>query len=148
MAQSRDNSSINRPGLSLRQTFDIYLQAIRNSDLKALFTTVSKSDRFYFLTASGKLIDREGYYDFHRDWFDTAGWEMPVSDIEVFEYANFGFVRAIFHYREPAADNRIYNLDSYFTLIFHKEDDMWKVIADICTPIEKYFTVKDTGEKI
>jgi len=38
---------MNKPGLTLEETFDIYVKAVQNSDLEALFTTVSKSDDFY-----------------------------------------------------------------------------------------------------
>jgi nitroreductase len=44
-------------------------------------------------------------------------------------------------------DGRTYNLDSYFTLIFQKEDGQWKVITDICTPISRYYTEADTDIK-
>ena len=60
----------NRPSLSLRETFDIYVRAVHNSDLKGLFTTVTKNEKFFFLTSTGKLIDtRQDYYKFHEDWF-------------------------------------------------------------------------------
>ncbi len=131
----------NRPGLSLKETFDLYVQAIHNSDLKSLFTTVSNGQDFFFLTSTGKLIDsREGYYTFHEDWFKETGWEMPVELLEVHEGKDYGYIVAKFHYRQKIPEGGTYNLDSYFTLIFHKEDRMWKVVGDICTPIERYRT--------
>jgi len=129
----------NRPGLSLKETFELYVQAIHNSDLKTLFTTVSNGQDFFFLTSTGKLIDsREGYYTFHEDWFKETGWEMPVELLEVHEGKDCGYTVAKFHYRQIIPEGGTYNLDSYFTLIFHKEDRMWKVVGDICTPIERY----------
>ena len=142
MIQSNENVIKNRPGLSLRETFDLYVEAVQNSDLEGLFTVVSKSIDFFFLTARGKLIDRQGYYEFHKEWFSETGWEMPVDDMEVYEKGEFGYTRAVFHYREKKADGETYILDSYFTLIFQKEERMWKVIADICTPIKN-----DTGNR-
>jgi ketosteroid isomerase-like protein len=136
MIQSGENVIRNRPGLTLKETFDLYVRAVQNSDLEGLFTTVSKSEDFFFLTAQGKLIDREGYYEFHKEWFSGTGWEMPVDSIEVYEKGEFGYTTAIFHYREKRPGAETYILDSYFTLIFRKEDGMWKVVADICTPIK------------
>jgi len=72
----------NRTGLSVRQTYELYTQAIINSDLKSLFTTVTNNEKFFFLTTRGRLID---------------------------------------------------------SLIFHKEDNLWKVVADVCTPISRTF---------
>ena len=134
----------NRPGLSLKATFDLYVQAIHNSDLKSLFTTVTDGQDFFFLTSTGKLIDsREGYYTFHEDWFKETGWEMPVELLEVHEGKDYGYTVAKFYYKQRLPESGTYNLDSYFTLIFHKEDGMWKVVGDICTPIERYLIEKN-----
>jgi nitroreductase/ketosteroid isomerase-like protein len=131
----------NRPGLSLKETFDVYIQAIHDSDLNSLFTTVSNGHDFFFLTSRGELINsREGYYKFHQDWFKETGWEMPVELLEVHEGKEYGYTVAGFHYKQIMPEDGKYNLDSYFTLIFHKEDGMWKVVGDVCTPIERYQT--------
>jgi nitroreductase/ketosteroid isomerase-like protein len=131
----------NRPGLSLKETFDVYVQAIHSSDLKSLFTTVTNSHDFFFLTSTGQLINsREGYHKFHQDWFQETGWEMPVELMEVHEGKEYGYTVAKFHYKQEIPEGGKYNLDSYFTLIFHKEDGMWKVVGDVCTPIERYQT--------
>lgn len=131
----------NRPGLSIKETFDIYVKAVQNSDLKTLFTTVTNSDQFFFLTSRGKLIDtRESYHKFHDDWFKEKDWEMPVDFIEAKEGTDYGYTNAIYHYKAKMPDGRKYVLDSYFTLFFHKEDGMWKVVADVCTPIDRYTT--------
>ena len=140
------NSSIlaaeeNRPGLSLKETFEMYVRAIHNSDLKSLFTTVTNNEKFFFLTSAGKLIDtRQGYYKFHEDWFKEEDWEMPVDFLEVHEGKEYGYTTAVFHYRSKIPEGGKYILDSYFTLIFHKEEGMWKVVADVCTPINRYYT--------
>lgn len=140
------NSSIlaaeeNRPGLSLKETFDIYVRAVQNSDLKNLFTTVTENEKFFFLTSTGKLIDtRQDYYKFHEDWFKEEDWEMPVDLLEVHEGKEYGYTTAVFHYRSKIPEGGKYILDSYFTLIFHKEEGMWKVVADVCTPINRYYT--------
>ncbi len=131
----------NRPGLSLKETFDIYVRAVQNSDLKNLFSTVTNNEKFFFLTSTGKLIDtRQGYYKFHEDWFKEEGWEMPVDFLGVHEGKEYGYTTAVFHYRSRIPEGGKYILDSYFTLVFHKEEGMWKVVADVCTPINRYFT--------
>jgi len=56
----------NKPGLCLKETFAIYVRSIQNSDLESLFTTVTKNEKFFFLTSAGRLIDtRTDYYKFH-----------------------------------------------------------------------------------
>lgn len=131
----------NRSGLSLQETFWVYVRSIQNSDIKALFTTVTNSEKFFFLTSRGTLIDtRQGYYKFHEDWFKEKDWEMPVDLLEVKEGNDYGYTNAIYHYRAKTPQAGTYILDSYFTMIFHKEDKMWKVVADVCTPINRYVT--------
>jgi nitroreductase/ketosteroid isomerase-like protein len=134
-------AEVNRPGLSLRETFEIYVRSVQNSDLKGLFTTVTDNEDFFFLTSTGKLIDtRQGYYKFHEDWFKEEGWEMPVDFLAAHEGKEYGYTTAVFHYKSGTPEGGKYILDSYFTLIFHKEEGMWKVVGDVCTPINRYFT--------
>ncbi len=131
----------NRPGLSLKETFGIYVRAIQESDLETLFTTVTDQEKFFFLTSRGELIDsRREYYKFHQDWFLDKDWEMPVKLLEVHEGKDYGYRTALFYYRQKIASGETYSLDSYFTLIFHREDEMWKVVADVCTPISHYLS--------
>lgn len=131
----------NRPGLSLKETFELYVKAVQNSDLKTLFTTVTENEKFFFLTSTGQLIDtRQGYYEFHENWFKEKDWEMPVDFLEAHEGSDYGYANAIFHYKSKLPEGRMYILDSYFTLIFHKEQGIWKVVADICTPFGRTYT--------
>ncbi len=58
----------------------------------------------------------------------------------VHEGKEYGYTTAIFHYKARDPSGGKYILDSYFTLIFNKEYNMWKVVADICTPINRYLT--------
>ena len=124
--------------IPLKATFQKYVRAVQRGDLRMLFTTVTTSKKFYFITAQGKIIKtRKGYYEFHRKWFKQKGWKMPVELISVHEGENFGYTIAIFHYKQKMPDARISVLDSYFTLIFEKEKGTWRVVADVCTPIRR-----------
>lgn len=138
----------NRPGLSLREVFDIYVRSIHNSDLDSLFTTVTKNEEFCFFTSAGRLIDsRTGYYKFHEAWFKEKDWEMPVDHITIHEGDRFGYTTAAFHYKSKRPDGDFDVLDSWFTLIFHKEEGMWRVVADICTPISRFSMSADSEVK-
>lgn len=136
------------PSFSLKETFDLYVESVQNSDLEGLFSTVSDNERFHFLTSKGEFIDsRHGYYRFHENWFKEKNWKMPVELLEIHEGKDYGYTIAIFHYTSNLPHGGLYTLDSYFTLIFHKENGMWKVVADICTPVEQYFTGADSEVK-
>ena len=135
----------NRPGLTLEETFEVYVRSIQNSDIESLFTTVTDNPELFFLTSTGNLIDtRKGYYEFHEEWFKEEDWEMPVELLETVEGKEYGYTLAKFHYRGKTPQGGDYFLDSYFTLIFHRENFMWKVVGDVCTPISKHFTDPDS----
>lgn len=139
------SQSGNRLGMSLRETFDLYVKSIQNSDLEGLFSTVSEKATFFFLTSGGRLIaTREGYSKFHEEWFREKDWEMPVDHIEVYEGGDFGYVTAQYHYKARTPAGGRYHLDSWFTLIFRKEGGMWRVVADVCTPISRAFQDSDS----
>ena len=128
----------NRPGLSLKETFDMYVQSVQNSDLKGLFTTVSDNKEFFFLTSTGKLINtREEYYKFHEQWFKEKDWQWRVDSIAIHEGKDYGYTTALYHYKSKMPDGVTFYLDSYFTLIFHKENEMWKVVADTSSPVDR-----------
>lgn len=135
----------NRPGLTLEETFWIYVQSIQDSDLERLFTTVTEGKDFFFLTSQGHLIDsREAYYQFHEDWFKEEDWEMPVELLRAHEGQNYGYTLAKFMFRGRMPEGGHYALDSFFTLIFSKENGMWKVVGDACTPIKRSYTNSDS----
>jgi len=131
--------------MNLKETFEKYVESIQNSDLEELFSTVTEDEKVLFLNAYGNKIDtREGYYEFHEEWFKSTDWEMPVELLEVHEGAEYGYTVALFHFRQKAPEG-VYDLDSYFTLIFRQENGEWKVVADFCTPIKRTLTEGDTS---
>ncbi len=133
---------------SLRETFDFYVESVQNKQLEILFSIISDQPDFLFITAQGELIQtRKGYYTFHEQWFGDDQWEMPVELISVEEGDELGYTHAIFYYRTRLKDGRNYHLDSYFTLIYRKENGIWKVIGDVCSPVERYFTSDTANTK-
>ncbi len=135
----------NQPERSLQQAFDRYVDAVQSGDLDALFSTVTDQDSMVFITAGGNHIDtRQGYYDFHERWFAEQDWDMPVELVELHEGRDYGYVLARFHFRGGLADSIVHHLDSYFTLIFHREAGEWKVVADLCSPIKRYQVTNET----
>jgi len=147
-AGDSDSEKNSLAGSSLKQAFANYVQAVQKADLEALFETVTERKQFIFLTAQGnRITSRKGYYQFHQRWFKEEDWTMPVELLAVHEGQDYGYTVALFHYKQKLASGEWYCLDSYFTLIFRKEGGEWKVVADICTPINEYFQVGDSSQK-
>jgi 5,6-dimethylbenzimidazole synthase len=137
-----------RPSMSLEDAFHRYVQSVQNSDLEGLFELVTNQEPFHFITAEGQLIDsREGYYQFHKEWFREMDWEMPVELLHVYQREGFGFTIAIFHFRTKTEGGGWDVLDSYFLLFFEKQEGEWKVIADVCTPISRHTVSPDQDLK-
>ena len=133
---AQDEALQNRPGLSLRETFDLYINCIHATDLEGMMSTVTEGPEFVFLTTSGRIIDSvEGYRQFHVEWFAETGWEITFEILAVHEGIDLGFVLSKYHYEGLTPDGEPYSSDSYFTLIFRREDGMWKAIQDQITPI-------------
>ncbi|NHJ02304.1 MAG: hypothetical protein EAX86_09235 [Candidatus Heimdallarchaeota archaeon] len=132
----------NHPSLSLKEVFSLYVDAVQKADLQRLFTTVTDKEDFFFISARGVLIDSlKDYYNFHDEWFKTRNWEMSAELIKIFESPSFGYTMALFYYREQDPDTQqITGLDSYFTLLFRRENGLWKVFSDICSPITRFST--------
>jgi len=139
----------NNPSLSLKEVFTLYVDAVQKSDLQRLFTTVTDNKDFIFITARGKLIDSpQGYYNFHKEWFKEKNWEMPTELIKIYEFQSFGCTIALFHYREiNPSTQQVDGLDSYFTLLYRKEKGMWKIFADLCSPISRFKTNQNEAIK-
>jgi len=143
-----DNDKKKQQSLSIKETFDRYVKAIHNSDLDALFETVTDKEKFFFATSSGKLIDtRDGYYEFHKNWFSQKDWEITFELIEAVEGTEYGYTNAIYDYYTKLDDGRTFTSKAYFTLIFHNENGRWKVVTDVITPISRYIVEKDRDIK-
>jgi ketosteroid isomerase-like protein len=127
---------LNRAGLTIADTFDIYIHSIQNRDLEALMSTVTDGSEMVFLTTSGRLIGTvEGYRQFHIEWFAETGWRIEFEKLKAHEGSDYGYVLTKYHYEGNDEEGRRYQSDSFFTLIFHKEGGMWKVVQDQITPI-------------
>ena len=96
---AQDEALRNRPSLSLRETFDLYINCIHATDLEGMMSTVTEGPEFVFLTTSGRIIDSvEGYRQFHVEWFAETGWEITFEILAVHEGIDLGFVLSKYHY--------------------------------------------------
>ena len=129
---------------TLSETIDIYTKSILNRDLKTLLTTVTDNDTLLFFSTDGTLFHtRKEYVDYHVEWFNEKDWTLSFKTIAVSDGADYGFVNVLFNYRNLLTDGRYFDMESYMTLIFRKENGAWKVTEDIRTPVSRKFLNKD-----
>lgn len=138
----------NKPGFTLKETFDLFVQSIQHSDLKGLLSIISSNKEFAYLTSTGKLLNtRDEYIKFHEQWFNEAAWQWLVDSIEIHEEKDSGYITAIYHYKSKTPEGVAFYLDSYFTLIFHRESEMWKAVAEISTPFNRSVSAGNDEQK-
>jgi len=123
---------------TLKEIFYVYVDAVRRADLEGILATITEGDTLHFLNASGKLTTtREEYVSSHREWFKEQNWQISFQFVAAHELnAGSGYALGTFHYT-ATNDGEQRELDSYFTLVFRRERGLWRVVADICTPIRR-----------
>ena len=127
----------------LKQAYEAYSQSVQNRNLDALVQTITDEEILHFIGTTGKMLEkREEYVEFHRDWFKEEGWEISFELDKIYEEKDFGYVMAIFTYRQDMPDGKRLTVVSYVTLVFHRENRSWRAIADVCTPISRNIAEK------
>ncbi|MCD6450953.1 MAG: nuclear transport factor 2 family protein [Acidobacteria bacterium] len=130
--------SLPKKQLTLKETYDRYIEAVQKRDLKPLMSTVTEGKDFTFLPSSGRVISSpEGYSRFHIRWFSYPDWTIEFKLEEWCQSAEYGYFRTWYRYREKDKKGVWHEEEAYFTLIFHKEANGWKVVYDQITPIHK-----------
>lgn len=127
----------NKKSFTVEQANANYFKAVRNRNLEVMLSYVTKSNEIPFVMGDGALKKtKKEYKDFHISWFSDNKWDM---DIEIMNIAKNGTTALITgktnYYADKKDKNKIDNL--IVTMIYAKEDGMWKVIGDICSAIEK-----------
>jgi nitroreductase/ketosteroid isomerase-like protein len=123
---------------AIKILFEKYTSAVRAGDLKGMLATISEKTAFNYLTASGGLTEGlNGYREYHEKWFAEIGWVIEFAEPKIFVSENNAYSIGKFILIKPSSGCDIEILESWFTLIYIKENGAWKAVADICTPISK-----------
>jgi ribosome-associated protein len=128
----------NRAGLTLAETCDLYLRALGAGDLRALMSVASDSAGFVFLAPSGERCDRSGFRRFHADWYRGPDWALPVELLALGEGMEEGHALVHLDYQTRAPGGEADHLESYLTLVFRREEGLWRIATAVCTPIRRY----------
>lgn len=125
-------------GPSLKDTYEGYIRAIEDRDLEALFQTVTETETVHFIGTTGRMTTTwQEYHHSHAEWFAETGWDIAFELKELHEEANLGYAMAVFTYHDATPEKQRLTLVSWVTLIFHREKGVWRMIADVCTPISR-----------
>ncbi|MBN2346593.1 MAG: nuclear transport factor 2 family protein [Candidatus Aminicenantes bacterium] len=116
--------------------YDRYVHAVLNRDYAQFARSVTAGETFHFIDQRGTRTDsRRDYLDRHRLWFGQAGWDIAYESPLIAQLGDTAYAMAVFHLRERGPSGTPERLDAYFTLVMVKENDEWRAVADIVTPI-------------
>lgn len=122
----------------IKEIYDLYTRAVANRDLQKLLITISKNSLFHFLTSRGALMNtREEYIKWHSEWFKQPDWKISFESPLIQVDKNSGYTISVFFYNGKSSGGKTVFLESFFTLIWKKENGEWKIISDICTPVKR-----------
>ncbi|MDH4271782.1 MAG: nuclear transport factor 2 family protein, partial [Candidatus Aminicenantes bacterium] len=111
-------------------------QAVQSRDLRALFATLNTTDPFLFITPSGRRLNTlEQYRAFHENFFADRDWDIEFSLVETWQNQDAGWTLGKFEIREKRTGGETSEEVAYFTLFYQRLNGAWRIVADICTPI-------------
>jgi len=126
-------SPVNTSQNSLKEAFSGYLEAIKSRDIESLKTYLTNAEELALIKGDGSLIQhKNNYLQAQVDWFADTVWKYQSEIVSFQEFDDTGVI---------IDKTKIYGLNWEFhmmvTYVFRKENKMWRLVTDICTPIEK-----------
>jgi ketosteroid isomerase-like protein len=124
----------NATGYTLDQAFEHYFEAVRDRDIETVMTYVTHNEEIPFVMGDASMkFSREAYRDFHVGWFEDPNWNMRVEQMHQTQNGeNAIIVAKTTYYPNPSNPETVYY--QIVTIVYAREDNTWKIIADICTP--------------
>lgn len=117
-----------------------HLDAVTQKDTIAMEKTMAPNGELYFLQPQRELSKTSSsFMDFHKGWFKnaTSPWSISfkIIDTEVSDSLGVAIVECV--YQEPERDGQPYYNRLHVTYAQKKMNDIWYVILDQATSIEK-----------
>ena len=124
----------NEKGLSLNKAYERYLNNVKNRDFDATKTFVSDSDSIQFSDAGGNVVlSMEAYDKQLKKFLNDNSWNSYQSEIiSSKQYLTTGIIM-----EKAIISGENWEFKMVVTYVFHQIDGYWKMVADICTKIEK-----------
>lgn len=123
----------NKKGLSLNDSYEQFVNNIKNRDFARAKTYVHTSDSIQFSDAGGNvMLSMDAYFAQLKKFMDDKGWKSYKSNIiSSKQYDDTGI---IMENAVIAGEN--WEFKMIVTYVFQNIDGYWKLVADVCTKIE------------
>jgi hypothetical protein len=123
--------------MTLRETLDRHLQAIRGRDLPGLIETLPAGE-LTLITSDGRLVRTAAeFVEMHQGWFAVETWSLDAEVVSLVESPEIGVAVLRLDYRDDAPDRAPVREASYLSLVFALRDGRWVMVQDQNTPIKK-----------
>jgi hypothetical protein len=123
---------------AFRATLDKHLNAVVNSDLPALKSTLSPEGKMQLILPGMEIIaTANGFIEYHEEWFKSSNWtfETEVLNTEIGPKYGFAVVEVV--YREPDRDGLPYFNRMIVSYDLEQLDGNWYVVKDHASSVEK-----------
>lgn len=121
-------------------TMKKHLDAVTNSDLETLKSTLSPTGKIQFVLPKREMTETvDDFVKYHADWFadTTTVWsfQTKILDTTIGETMGIAIIETL--YSEPLRDGKPYFNKMYVTYGLQKQGDNWYIIKDHASSIQK-----------
>ena len=119
-------------------TLENHLNAVTEKNLKKLKSTLSPEGDFLLILPNGEPSrTTTDFIDMHTEWFQDTSWTFDTKIVYTNIVENMGIALVEIMYQEPNRNGRPYFNKMAVTYCLKKNYDVWYVIADHASTIEK-----------
>ena len=126
----------NREGYSLRETYEGYLRAVKAHDYDAVISYFTQKEYLPFVNGAGEInLSYREYLKGQKAWLGDSSWtyESELKSFQEFKDTGVIIESIVLRYNKKGKESEYKVMATY---VFREEDDMWRMVTDICTEIQ------------
>ncbi len=115
-----------------------HFSAVENKDLEALKLTMSPKGNMELIQPGIEIINSvDGFLEFHKNFFSIPNWTIKFKLISKNVGTRIGVVTSEVIYKEPERNGKPYSNKLVVTYTLEKIENVWYIIKDHASSIEK-----------
>ncbi len=115
-----------------------HFSAVENKDLEALKLTMSPKGNMELIQPGIEIINSvDGFLEFHKNLFSIPNWTIKFKLISKNVGTRIGVVTSEVIYKEPERNSKPYSNRLVVTYTLEKTENVWYIIKDHASSIEK-----------
>jgi nitroreductase/ketosteroid isomerase-like protein len=126
--------------LSLRETFQAYVEAVHAGTAEEFIAPVAGGPNAFFMASSGEMVEGAPAADRFRAAWSTGSGADAIELIRIDEGRDMGFTLARLRYGRADGNGTTHYLDACVTLVWRRFNGAWKIVGDVSSPMGGYYT--------